>query len=719
MPMACQVIIRSWTLSTLVGAFLDLAIAFFLLCSSAVAFFLAKFLAFFGLTLPCPCNGFFGVLTRQSPCLQRLLLDFPTNTISSVQLSVKTKFPFDSILARNQPCQLNFKLLRETISDGGVLELEGEASCSCCSDSRSSQHTLSASNSFGEFDIKTKTAATQRPRVGLRRGRRESIQYGILTSSSSYDHLRSDTRAIPRSTSDPSILEVVENSTLFNFHERTVPDFESHHVTDENKLIYENAISSENLKNNLRLDHGHGVDGEAESAIRILELALEEEQAARVALCTELEKERLAAATAADETMAMISRLQEEKASIEIAARQYQRIIEEKSIYDAEEMDILKEIIVRREREKHFLEKEVEAYRKVFQENSGLDCQSNITQGQNEGSIIDFSADPMLILQQLSESIDKRRWFENMSNYPSYTPAHVRKQISTLPEGKESSILQPDHDIQVINEPECSQRSSIIPGYPHSDDETIQDVQEKGMLSTDKNTYPQLCESSSSQGKNSDVYPQQRTICDVVKPSDGEPHVHDVYIIDSKSSVSKNTDEMEDCQLLMHNNAYNVARKHESPLWSSDSQKFDGSADKSLKVELEINRSSSDIVDRFPTASSSPDRSFVSDLRRNTLSVVDLERLKIDSEIGWLRARLRAVQEEKDKLKSSLEHREKGKNELQLLEDIAGHIEEIHHLTTPEKAARQASLPPLSDKATSKKRRSRSVSQGVGRNDSS
>lgn len=216
--MACQVIIRSWTLSTLVGAFLDLAIAFFLLCSSAVAFFLAKFLAFFGLTLPCPCNGFFGVLTRQSPCLQRLLLDFPTNTISSVQLSVKTKFPFDSILARNQPCQLNFKLLRETISDGGVLELEGEASCSCCSDSRSSQHTLSASNSFGEFDIKTKTAATQRPRVGLRRGRRESIQYGILTSSSSYDHLRSDTRAIPRSTSDPSILEVVENSTLFNFH---------------------------------------------------------------------------------------------------------------------------------------------------------------------------------------------------------------------------------------------------------------------------------------------------------------------------------------------------------------------------------------------------------------------------------------------------------------------------------------------------------------------
>ncbi|PWA47497.1 hypothetical protein CTI12_AA498610 [Artemisia annua] len=41
------------------------------------------------------------------------------------------------------------------------------------------------------------------------------------------------------------------------------------------------------------------------------------------------------------------------------------RISSEKSAYDEEEMNILKEIILRREREKHFLEKEVEAYRQM------------------------------------------------------------------------------------------------------------------------------------------------------------------------------------------------------------------------------------------------------------------------------------------------------------------------------------------------------------------
>jgi Zein-binding len=40
--------------------------------------------------------------------------------------------------------------------------------------------------------------------------------------------------------------------------------------------------------------------------------------------------------------MAMILRLQKEKSEIEIEARQYKRMTEEKSVYDLEEMEILK-----------------------------------------------------------------------------------------------------------------------------------------------------------------------------------------------------------------------------------------------------------------------------------------------------------------------------------------------------------------------------------------
>ncbi|KAL6968002.1 hypothetical protein U1Q18_033805 [Sarracenia purpurea var. burkii] len=137
--------------------------------------------------------------------------------------------------------------------------------------------------------------------------------------------------------------------------------------------------------------------------------ALEEEHAALAAIYLDLE-ERSAAATAADEAMAMILRLQEEE-SIEMEARQYQRIIEEKSAYDAEEMNILKEILVRRQREKHVLEKEVEVYREMI----GIgnphihDDIQDMVKREQLATLLDLSEDPVLILQQLNESIDKKQ----------------------------------------------------------------------------------------------------------------------------------------------------------------------------------------------------------------------------------------------------------------------------------------------------------------------
>lgn len=731
--MACQVIIHSWTFCRIVGAFLDLAIAYILLCCSAISYFVSKILGLLGLTLPCPCNGLFGYPASGGPCLQRLLVESPIDTISSVQLSVKTKFPFDAIFARNDHdhdqgdrdrdrCQFNLKLLKERCSgsDDGVLELEGEASYSSFSDPRRSHHTFSGTDSFTNFDdIKAK--GTQRSRCGLRRRRRASIDHAKFTSASSYDHFRSHSSAIRRSPSDLIQIENLDNSTAVNICGRTLPDYESNDAADENKVLYENATLIENLKN--YEGHWHGVAGEEQNVVRILELALEEEQAARTSLFSELEQERLAAATAADEAMAMISRLQEEKASIEIEARQYQRILEEKSVYDAEEMDILKEIIVRREREKHFLEKELEAYRKVFQVNNGWESQSNDTEQQNEVSLLDPSVDPMLILQHLSQSIDNRENIKNANDYPDYSSAYAQKQTSSVSEGE--SILPLDHETYIENELESPQCSGIIPDLRTDDEANAnQDIQEKGVLSMEEIPYPQLCEPSRSQGQKNNVYLQQKTICDAddgkqMQQQTGEPRVHDVHIIDLTHSICKNTDGNERDPLLLHNHASTAVRKSDLPFWSSDLQKVDGSADSSLKVKSEINRSSSDIAYRFPMTSSSPDRSLVSELRRNSISGADHERLKIDNEIGWLRARLRAVQEEKEKLKSSLEYQERAKTELQLLEDIAAQLREIRHLTGPEKAARQASLPPLSSKVTSKKRRSRSVSVGVGKSESS
>lgn len=734
--MACQDISHSWTFSGLVGAFLDLAIAYFLLCCSAVTFSVTKFLSFFGFSLHCPCNGLFGFPYR-GPCLQKLLLDCPAETVSSVQFYVKSKFPFDAILARSDHCQLNLKLVRERRLDDGRLELEAEASYSSSSDPRRSQQSLSGSDSIGKIDFKGKGTANQRQRYGLRPRRRGSIDYGKFTSTSSYDHMESDVnvRVLRRSPSEPSKigseltsqklmpvnLPVQDPSTV---PRRIVPDVEPTDSNDENKLVYKSATSLENLKNNL--------GGQDENAVRILEHALEEEQAARAALCSELEQERIAAATAADEAMAMISRLQEEKASIEIEARQYQRILEEKSAYDAEEMNILKEIIVMREREKHFLEKEAEAYRKVLQDSEGLTSQVSDTQ-QNDAFVLDSSVDPMLMLQQLSESLDKRGSLQDKSNCLDYASGSVEKQTCTESVSEQSSVMEFDDKAKIAEGIDSPDYSSIVQDHLQNGDESSQDIQEKGMLSIDEIKCPQLRRSSSSpnrgfQGKstivgeieqNDNVYLLQNVVPgvkniedgEVVKMGASEPHVHDVHIIDSKRDICDKSAIKRGDPLLIPSNASNVSRKFELQLEASNIQRVDESANNSLRAELDIGRSRSDIVHSFSSVSSSPSRSFLSEVRRNSLSAVDHERLRIDSEIGWLRERLRAVQEEKEKLKNSLERRERGRSELQLLEDIATQVREIRHLTEPEKASR--ALPPLSSKVTSKKRRSRSISGGV------
>nr|XP_016473433.1 PREDICTED: myosin-binding protein 3-like [Nicotiana tabacum] len=74
------------------------------------------------------------------------------------------------------------------------------------------------------------------------------------------------------------------------------------------------------------------------------------------AACLELEKERMAAATAAEETMAMILRLQNEKSLVEMEANQYKRLAEEKQLHDQEVIQSLQWLVLKHESERSILE---------------------------------------------------------------------------------------------------------------------------------------------------------------------------------------------------------------------------------------------------------------------------------------------------------------------------------------------------------------------------
>ncbi|XP_051136503.1 probable myosin-binding protein 5 [Andrographis paniculata] len=84
------------------------------------------------------------------------------------------------------------------------------------------------------------------------------------------------------------------------------------------------------------------------------------------ALQMELDEERSASAVAANNAMAMISRLQAEKAAVQMEALQYQRMSEEQAEYDQEALEMMKEILFKREEEIKALESELEMYRENY-----------------------------------------------------------------------------------------------------------------------------------------------------------------------------------------------------------------------------------------------------------------------------------------------------------------------------------------------------------------
>ncbi|XP_048333692.1 uncharacterized protein LOC107422494 isoform X1 [Ziziphus jujuba] len=757
--MMCQAI-HNWTFSELVGAFLDLSIAFFLLCASSIAFFVSKFLGLFGLGLPCPCDGLFG--NPRNSCLQRQLVDSPFQKISSVQTSVKSKFPFDSIWPEYHSGTSNVKLVNEGMHEFEHGELAGGATSSSFLEKRfrdlnardsvaRSGRDLSlgvensASEKEGQVDLKGKGVESWRPRHGLRRRRKGVSTYnGNRLSVSSYDTLQSEAQYIPQSPSSISKLRnEVEVPVSYGDGEQAPADvslpervsqcLQLSDSADENRTIETDVLAVKGFRCNEQ--ENFGFDNDEKSMIRVLEQALEEGYAARDALYLELEKERSAAATAADEAMAMILRLQEEKALIEMEARQYQRMIEEKYAYDAEEMDILKEILVRREREKHFLEKEVEEYRQMIFGNDRLDSgmhdlgamQAQITSSYS-------SEEPIFILQQVSESAEKPT-LKITDSSSDYGASSIETQTRTLASGKKLPVLKLDADSEPSKEGDVYAHPSFDGHVYHSSNKEVNyEFQEKSVISMEENpicdevlrqgagntegrgkTTPPFVKEHDQTGstslfqefgsKTSDISNENEWDWKGEKiPSlvlDTESCVYDVHVIDeeilhNKLSADKN-------EQLLVSATLDVPIKCDSPTLSR------------VETEHDKNGSSSRVTGGLPPKVSSGGKALLTDLRRNSMSAIDYERVKIDNEVEWLRERLRIVQEGREKLNFSVGHKEREKIQLQLLEDIASQLREIRQLTEPGKAVRQASLPPPSSKVTSKKRRWRSASLGVHR----
>ncbi|RRT77438.1 hypothetical protein B296_00028616 [Ensete ventricosum] len=105
-------------------------------------------------------------------------------------------------------------------------------------------------------------------------------------------------------------------------------------------------------------------DIEGETSVDRLKRQIELDRKCMSALYKELDEERSASTIAANEAMAMINRLQEEKAAMQMEAFQYLRMMEEQAEYDQEAIHKLNDVINERDKELLDLEAEFERYRR-------------------------------------------------------------------------------------------------------------------------------------------------------------------------------------------------------------------------------------------------------------------------------------------------------------------------------------------------------------------
>uniref|UniRef100_A0A0D9Z2H1 GTD-binding domain-containing protein n=1 Tax=Oryza glumipatula TaxID=40148 RepID=A0A0D9Z2H1_9ORYZ len=204
-------------------------------------------------------------------------------------------------------------------------------------------------------------------------------------------------------------------------------------------------------------------------------------------LYKEFEAERSASAVAASEAMAMINRLQEEKASMHMEALQYLRMMEEQADHDQEAIERLNDLLTEREKEMLDLEAELDNYRRLHEP---FGCKFDFTDGDMASGVLDssdFMRDTMFdfedekanILKSLSKleetlgmsSTDRHNFggtYDSLQNMSVLHPEHwsgepvSSQQIdenqsvdsgscSHLDDGRISSMTSVKHEISLLN----------------------------------------------------------------------------------------------------------------------------------------------------------------------------------------------------------------------------------------------------------------------------
>ncbi|MED6131117.1 hypothetical protein PIB30_007090 [Stylosanthes scabra] len=154
--------------------------------------------------------------------------------------------------------------------------------------------------------------------------------------------------------------------------------------------ILQKMISLERNESGLSLDGSIVSEIEGESAVDRLKRQVDHDRKLMSALYKELEEERNASAVAANQALAMITRLQEEKAALHMEALQYLRVMDEQSEYDTEALQKANDAIAEKDKVIEKLESKLDFYRKKFPDES---MNENVLETNSEMKVKDIGLD--------------------------------------------------------------------------------------------------------------------------------------------------------------------------------------------------------------------------------------------------------------------------------------------------------------------------------------
>ncbi|XP_010489401.1 PREDICTED: myosin-binding protein 1-like isoform X3 [Camelina sativa] len=157
-------------------------------------------------------------------------------------------------------------------------------------------------------------------------------------------------------------------------------DQDTKNIDHDMQLLLQKRMLERN-ESNLSLEGVSVSEIEGESESDRLKRQVDYDRKLLTGLYKELEEERSASAVATNQAMAMITRLQEEKASFQMEALQNLRMMEEQAEYDMEAIQRLNDLLVEREKLIQDLEAEIEYFRdQTPQKKDKVDVAEQVTE---------------------------------------------------------------------------------------------------------------------------------------------------------------------------------------------------------------------------------------------------------------------------------------------------------------------------------------------------